>query len=244
MSKILDQWDSWVASQPLPAFERLAYPDPRDIWHLSQVTSIREADVETEPGESVYQAIFNDFSTIASSFVADKRTQLQDLVPDCGWRAKGLDPLELATSVFTAPKEMAAGSCGSGTFAIRDSAVVGWKSLSICQCTEPAPETADDMPAVGERTILPEFNSLLSKVARSLVRLCGLDPAEATIEDMDRADERFVCCACEKTLLRHADNPANELVVTDAHASGAITLAIYSWKNAVSLEVSSPHQRY
>jgi hypothetical protein len=71
------------------------------------------------------------------------------------------------------------------------------------------------------------------------VQLCGLDPAEATIEDTDRLDERFVCCTCASTLLRDADHPANELVMTDLKALGAISVKIYSWRNAVSFEVPS-----
>ncbi|TEB37838.1 hypothetical protein FA13DRAFT_1809217 [Coprinellus micaceus] len=99
MDKILDQWDTWLASLPLPAFERLTYPDSRDIWHLPEVTSIREANPDTIIDDSAYHAIFNRFPNIASSFVSNKRIQLREMVPDWGRHPTDLDPLELATGM-------------------------------------------------------------------------------------------------------------------------------------------------
>lgn len=236
MNKILGLWNSWVALLPPLAFERLAYPTSRDIWQLPEVTLLREADWDAEPNEDAYQAISNDFPNIASSFVSSRRAQLESMVPACNPVTQSLDILELATSVFTAPKEISAKFIPPGTLAIGDAAIVGWKSLSVCQCYEPEPEAAADIPTPEVRSVLPVFNPVLSDVACSLVHLCELDPNEATPGDTDCFDERFVCNTCAtRALTDITDDPMDEIVVVEARAPGSRPVEVFGWRNAVSL---------
>jgi hypothetical protein len=127
-----------------------------------------------------------------------------------------------------------------GTLSIGDAAVVGRKSLSVCQCYEPEPEAAAGIPTPEERSVLPAFNPVLSDVARSLVHLCELDPNEATPGDMDHVDERFVCNTCAtRAFIDITDDPMDEIVVVEARAPGSRPVEVFDWKNAVGLATFS-----
>ncbi|TEB37836.1 hypothetical protein FA13DRAFT_1785723 [Coprinellus micaceus] len=198
MNKILGLWNSWVALLPLPAFERLAYPTSRDIWQLPEVTLLREVDWDAEPNDDAYQAISNDFPNIASSFVSSRRAQLESMVP-----GRGPVSGSLGTRNFIP----------LGTLSIGDTAVVGWKSLSVCQCYEPEPEAAAGIPKPEERSVLPAFNPVLSDVARSL---------------------RFVCNTCAtRALTDITDDPMDEIVVVEARAPGSRPVEVFDWRNAL-----------
>ncbi|KIJ10782.1 hypothetical protein PAXINDRAFT_85538, partial [Paxillus involutus ATCC 200175] len=54
--------------------------------------------------------------------------------------------------------------------------------------------------------------------ASRVVRLCGLDPQTATVDDMDRRNPRLICTQCNH---------------------GSKTMGVYTWKNAVSCPPSS-----
>ena len=146
-----------------------------------------------------------------------------------------LEPLELATSVFTAPtRNSGIWPYGHGIFSIGSAAVIGWKSFSVCQCIDTAVgETRADLPEWSERTVLPTFNPALSEVVRSLVVLCGLDPTKATIDDMDRVNERFVCCACTRNLLDLVDSGSGRLAVAKEGTPHSHPIVVLSWRNAV-----------
>ncbi|KAJ3542039.1 hypothetical protein NMY22_g3655 [Coprinellus aureogranulatus] len=238
MSKIISQWSAWKESLPLPTIELLAYPQSRDLWYHPEVTAIREMAPEVVVEDGFYQSIVDDFPNIASKFISSKRDKLRAKVPrlDNPTKAHSQDPLELATSVFTAPKGRDVRSCGHGTLSIADHAVIGWKALSLALCTTIDSPTKPDIPTPGQKSALPTFNHGLSRAASSLVRLCGLDPATTTKDEMDGANERFICSTCAREPLTHADDPSVNLsaAIASSVEPSPMIFDVYDWKDALA----------
>jgi hypothetical protein len=66
------------------------------------------------------------------------------------------------------------------------------------------------------------------KIVKSLVNLCGLDPASATVGDMDELDARFVCTLCNPRI-KESERP--------------ITVLTRGWREAVRATRSIRHLR-
>ncbi|KAF4620383.1 hypothetical protein D9613_001206 [Agrocybe pediades] len=106
--------------------------------------------------------------------------------------------------------------------------VIGWQRAMTHSCWTPE-RLEDTCGWSSESGVNPDFITLSfsqkgSDVAKKLVELVGLDPHRATIADMDAREERFWCTKC----------------LPGQGFRGRVRTA-YSWKDAVSHAVSSPH---
>ncbi|KAF9553640.1 hypothetical protein CPC08DRAFT_822184 [Agrocybe pediades] len=125
---------------------------------------------------------------------------------------------DLATLVFAKAQENS-----------RDHPVmIGWQRALTHSCLTPE-RLEDTCGWSSESGVNPDFITLSfsrkgSDVAKKLVELVGLDPHRATIADMDAREERFLCTQCVYS------NKFRAWYRID-----------YSWQDAVSHAVSSPH---
>ncbi|KAJ3547313.1 hypothetical protein NMY22_g1703 [Coprinellus aureogranulatus] len=230
---------------PISTLGELPGDSPRRPRHPYPVTrppdlpqfSIQPPPVPYMPPQTHFQCRLQEssVSTLTSDHHHDRSESLLPLV-DNPAEAHSQDPLELATSVFTAPKGRDVRSCGHGTLSIADHAVIGWKALSLALCTTIDSPTKLDMPTPGQKSVLPTFNHGLSKAASSLVRLCGLDPATTTKDEMDGANERFICSTCAREPLTHADDPSVNLsaAIASSVEPSPMIFDVYDWKDALA----------
>ncbi|KAJ3513756.1 hypothetical protein NMY22_g14949 [Coprinellus aureogranulatus] len=181
-ARISGNWESWLSSQNLSTLERKAYACafPK-LLKLPLVKDIMDADPEVDIPEERYQAVADEIPTFAARFIADKRQVLLQTLPRAtrSRASDTFDPLELAISTFGAPaKALEPNTIG-----------LGWKALSVTNCFVRLPNN-------GHAPASLVYKQSLADVAVNLVGLCGLDTASATIKDMDKANERFVCATC------------------------------------------------
>ena len=136
---------------------------------------------------------------IVHTWQSDIRSKLRKLIQDCD-PASAVDPLELATTMFSCRR------C-SETF-------LRFPSVLTHKCQRPASmewkkdeweDVVQRRSGMGSRLGNPDIGFALSlalwpcgysEPAHHIVRLCGMDPAVVTAQEMDALDVRLVQWEC------------------------------------------------
>ncbi|KAF5311354.1 hypothetical protein D9611_012643 [Ephemerocybe angulata] len=189
MAFLMESWNAWLATLNVPKLELLKYPQERDLWYLPAVFAVLDA-----PEDAIldFQPVINDFPNIAEAFIFTKREEMRRLVPIANLSGRTVDPLELATSVFSLPETLPPYPAQTLTY---PPVAIGWKILSVCHLFA-YEEEAERMGFNIEMPVYYDFDERLSRVAAYLVAQVGLDPHVATAANMDDLRERFICRLC------------------------------------------------
>jgi hypothetical protein len=91
-----------------------------------------------------------------------------------------------------------------------------------------------------------KLDTSVAEIVEKVVIACGLDPATATVEDMDKADPRLACHTCairsspasasSSTSASASTSAAASTSTTNASVAGPAQVKAYSWRNAVRHE--------
>ncbi|KAJ3516446.1 hypothetical protein NMY22_g14208 [Coprinellus aureogranulatus] len=190
--KLGDHFDDWKDSLSLPTQEFLTYPTREELYIHPQVESLKDLDINVDPGDEHYQPIMDIFPEICSDFFSIKKNALRNMVPQEENTEQTADVLELATSIFRPPQSYVDAS-RSDSCSTAD-VVVSWKALSVYHYCRSW--------LTSESTTLSvcQFDPWLSTLASTLVVSCGLNPRTAMVDEMDGLDEHFLCLGCHKSV--------------------------------------------
>ncbi|TEB37864.1 hypothetical protein FA13DRAFT_709304 [Coprinellus micaceus] len=224
-SKLGSIWESWGRSQfdqgEITARGLVSFPKWRNVFDRypenSAVTVYLDFDPESEPPT---EKLLDAFSTLLCDYIDTRREDHRRLIlpsPSSGPQST-VDPLELATSVFIPPSRWEIRerkSALTGHAHRSETIFVGWNTLSVLEYT---------MEAV-DATIIPcTFDRWLSSLSSALVTLCNRDPLLATVEEMDKVDERFCCVPCTREAIR----------LSSVAKGDGVSVRVFTWRAALS----------
>jgi hypothetical protein len=195
-----------VATFQLPVIDTWGLPGRSELSRHPLIASLLASD--SFPTHNDYKRLERHFQDIANNFVSTTRDVLCNAVcSSTGVDPESADILEFATSVFTPH---------FATFQAKSHPIiVGWKAYSGWRHTP-------------DRTSVEcDFDPWLSYVSKGLLDLCNL-PGTATVEDMDREDQRFVCDLCYRTAVDGLGPAAHGI-------AKSVEAEVFTWRLAVRL---------
>ncbi|KAJ6460239.1 hypothetical protein C8R45DRAFT_1180335 [Mycena sanguinolenta] len=169
---------------PVPNLQHAYYPPPHTIHTFPPFVALLNQDSDeflslTDPK---FSEAFADAPTLIEAWENEMQTHLVTLLPGAHTGEKlNFRLLERATSVFTVCKTNARSS----------DLAIGWaEPRAHLHWFQGRPQ-----PAIPNGPLVM-FNPHGSAVAAELATLLGMDPKTATVTDMDKTNERFVCGNC------------------------------------------------
>ncbi|KAJ7089066.1 hypothetical protein C8R44DRAFT_990908 [Mycena epipterygia] len=177
---------------PVPGLTHACYPPPHTITNFSPLVELVNdpSDEELSPDDPRLVAALAEAPAFVDAWCLEQQTLLASLLPDADTMsvAPAAHILARATSVFHCPDPN-----GMAT-------AIGWDearaNLHWCRGRR----------FTDNRGV--EFCTHGSAAAGTLALLLGMDPATATIAQMDAADARFVCGNCPVMLQSKTGRPA------------------------------------
>ncbi|KAH7926677.1 hypothetical protein BV22DRAFT_1062546, partial [Leucogyrophana mollusca] len=191
---LFDIWTAFLADPSLPSnISTDVLPHAIDVARFKPFDEIIKSPEGTVVNRDSFSAAFDELPELITAWrqsVDDKIVSALESAPEV---PPVIDPLRLATSGFFCARRR----CGAMLF---------HSDLVAHKCSVQYPDTPKK-PSIQERiewSVYDDFGarpwslefiaprSYISQV-EGLVRLCGLDPQTATIDDMDKLDAMFCC---------------------------------------------------
>ncbi|KAJ7459070.1 hypothetical protein B0H11DRAFT_178141 [Mycena galericulata] len=228
-------------------------PGGPDFCEFPEISAIIKAAVDVDVDEHTFEAMLPDFPVMIATWrekivgqvVKVHKRSGQSGVDDDSIKAR----LPLATSVYkcsTCISDYEDGfyhQIGSGIEC--PCRPLFWPRVLAHRCLTRTDFSSmlmfmDASQDVMWRTGPLEVDSSTVEIVEKIVTACGLDPATATVEEMDAADARLACHACAKRAGSAAGPSTSALPgdagVVNASGGGKATVHGFSWRNAVRHE--------
>ncbi|TEB37876.1 hypothetical protein FA13DRAFT_709820 [Coprinellus micaceus] len=205
LSIVMVLWQAWVATFQLPVIDTWGLPGRSELSRHPLIASLLASD--SFPTHNDYKRLERHFQgSLTTLFRQPGMFFATPSAALLGSIQESADVLEFATSVFTPH---------FATFQAKNHPIiVGWKAHSGWRHTP-------------DRTSVEcDFDPWLSHVSKGLLDLCNL-PETATVEDMDREDQRFVCDLCYKTAVDRLGPAAHGI-------AKSVEAEVFTWRLALS----------
>jgi len=162
-------------------------PRPLDICSFEPFTELITADPDIIVTSQSFDEAFEMLPELLSSAAEERRKSKLALLPPA-ITGSAVDPLELATSAFQCQK------CSKSSF-YYSNILFGWNDIASHHC---GVQTAGlfSSPSANEVDNPGAYNMEAAKWVGKIVEKVGLDPATATVVEMDNKDVRFTCTTC------------------------------------------------
>ncbi|KAF8878942.1 hypothetical protein BD779DRAFT_1474561 [Infundibulicybe gibba] len=162
-------------------------PDFNDLIEFPACKNIVEDDNSVPESPSSFLPVVEQFPTLIQEWISIKKARITAMLEPTPETVD--DPLDLAVSVF----ECASNPCFGRQKLSPLSPLISWEVVAAHSC-----QPASQCLPTGNLPTSVRVSHLGSITAAALVREAGLDPASATIAQMDALDLRFACIECSK----------------------------------------------
>jgi len=191
ISTFQDAYSRYLAT--LPTRQSITCPTYHYFRIIPEVALLLEADSSTTVTSETFNSLFPAVLSCLPQYLADRKREILATIPsDSSDSISSEESLNLARHVFICDQDRpmswrpnACPRCGFRCF-------VGWDMLSSHGCIghgllqiRPGVTTIGPTPVV--------YDEKLSMASSTMIRSSGLDPATATLNDMDNTDARFTC---------------------------------------------------